>query len=49
MQVGHLSTEQMAAQPCGVINHPAWSLGHLVISADHLGQLLGLESNVPEG
>ena len=40
--VKDLSTEQMAAQPGGVINHPAWSLGHLVISADHLGQLLGL-------
>ena len=47
--VKDLSTEQMAAQPGGVINHPAWSLGHLVISADHLGQLLGLESNLPEG
>ena len=47
--VKDLSTEQMATQPGGVINHPAWSLGHLVISADHLGQLLGLESNAPEG
>ena len=47
--VKDLSTEQMAAQPGGVINHPAWSLGHLVISADHLGRLLGLESNLPEG
>ncbi len=47
--VEDLSAEQMAAQPGGVINHPAWSLGHLVISADHLGQLLGLESNLPEG
>ena len=46
--VKDLSTEQMAAQPGGVINHPAWSLGHLVISADHLGQLLGLDSNLPE-
>jgi hypothetical protein len=47
--VKDLTTEQMAAQPGGVINHPAWSLGHLVISADNLGQLLGLESNLPEG
>ncbi len=47
--VKDLSTEQMAAQPGGVINHPAWSLGHLVISADHLGHLLGLESKLPEG
>ena len=49
MLVRDLSAEQMAAQPGGVINHPAWSLGHLVVSADRLGQLLGLESNLAEG
>ena len=49
MLVKDLSPEQMAAQPNGVINHPAWSLGHLVVSADRLGQLMGLESNLPEG
>ena len=47
--VNDVSPEQMAQQPGGVINHPAWSLGHLVVSADHLGQLLGLESSLPEG
>ena len=47
--VKDLSTEQMAAQRGGVINHPAWSLGHLVVSADRLGQLLGLQSNLPDG
>jgi len=44
-----LSTEQMAAQPGGVINHPAWSLGHLVVASDNLAQLLGLQSNLPDG
>ena len=47
--VKDLSPEQMAAQPCGVVNHPAWSLGHLVVSADYLGQLLGLQSDLPDG
>ena len=47
--VKDVSAEQMAEQPGGVINHPAWSLGHLVMAADGLGQMLGLESNVPEG
>ncbi len=47
--VKDLSTEQMAAQPSGVINHPAWTLGHLVVSANHLGELLGLDSDLPEG
>ena len=47
--VKDLSDEQMAAQSGGVINHPAWSLGHLVVAADHMGRLLGLESTLPEG
>ncbi len=49
MLVKDLSAEQMAEQPGGVVNHPAWSLGHLVVSSDHLGKLLGLESDVPDG
>ena len=47
--VADLTPEQMAEQPHGVINHPAWSLGHLVMSADGLARLLGLESDVREG
>ena len=47
--VKDLSAEQMVQQPNGVINHPAWSLGHLVVSAAGLGSALGLESNLPEG
>ncbi len=47
--VNDVSADQMSEQPGGVINHPAWSLGHLVVSADHLGQFLGLESNLPGG
>ena len=27
--VGDLTPEQMCGQPYGVVNHPAWSLGHL--------------------
>ena len=49
MLVKDLSAEQMAEQPGGVVNHPAWSLGHLVVSSDHLGKLLGLESDLPDG
>ena len=30
MLVKDVSAEQMVEQPGGVINHPAWSLGHLV-------------------
>jgi hypothetical protein len=47
--VGDLSEDQMCAQPHGVVNHPAWSLGHLAVVADHVGKLLGLSSDLPAG
>ena len=47
--VKDVTAEQMAQQPGGVINHPAWSLGHLATSANSLAQLLGLESDSPDG
>ena len=47
--VADLTPEQMVLQPSGVVNHPAWTLGHLVISANGLGRLLGLSPEVPEG
>ena len=47
--VKDVSPEQMVHQPGGVINHPSWSLGHLVVSANRLGQLLGLKSQLPDG
>ena len=47
--VRDLTAEQMVAQPHGLINHPAWSLGHLTLTADHLAVLLGLESQAPAG
>ena len=46
--VGDLSAEQMVSQPDGVVNHPAWTLGHLAQSSDQLGRTLGLESTFPE-
>lgn len=30
-----------AEQPSGVRNHPAWTVGHLVVSADYVAHLLG--------
>lgn len=47
--VADLTPGQMVLQPSGVVNHPAWTLGHLAISANGLGSLLGLASEVPEG
>ena len=39
----------MVGQPNGVVNHPAWSLGHLTVASNQLGDLLGLDSGLPEG
>ena len=47
--VKDVSPEQIVQQPNGVINHPAWSLGHLVTSADSLATFLGLESQLADG
>ena len=47
--VGDLSDDQMCAQPHGVVNHPAWSLGHLAVAADRVATLLGLSSELPAG
>ena len=47
--VGDLSDDQMCAQPHGVVNHPAWSLGHLTVAADAAGRLLGLTPILPAG
>ena len=49
MLVDDISADQLCQQPGGVVNHPAWTLGHLVSSADHLAQFLGKESALPEG
>ena len=47
--VKDLSDDQMCAQPHGVVNHPAWSLGHLAVAADHAGVALGLNAALPAG
>jgi hypothetical protein len=46
--VSDLSDEQMVLQPHGVINHPAWTLGHLAATSNSLAGLLGLESTFPD-
>ena len=47
--VRDLSDDQMCAQPHGLVNHPAWSLGHLAAAADRTAEILGLTSELPAG
>lgn len=47
--VDDLTPDEMVEQPHGVVNHPAWSLGHLVVTADRLAGMLGLGSDVADG
>ncbi len=46
--VRDLSDEQMVRQPHGVVNHPAWLLGHLAAASNQLARMLGLESTFPD-
>ena len=46
--VDDLTDQQMVAQPSGVINHPAWTLGHLGATSDALAGMLGLPATFPD-
>ena len=45
--VRDLSDEQMTRQPHGVVNHPAWLVGHLAATSNQLAKMLGLGSTFP--
>ena len=45
--VKDLTDEQMIQQPHGVVNHPAWTLGHLASAANMVAKQLGKESTFP--
>ena len=41
--------DQMCAQPHGLVNHPTWSLGHLVMAEHSTCKLIGIDTTPPEG
>lgn len=47
--VADVPDEEFAEQPAPGLNHPAWTLGHLVIAADYTLGLLGAKGVAPEG
>jgi DinB superfamily len=44
--VDDIPEEQMTRQPGGVVNHPAWHLGHLAFVANRFATILGCASNM---
>jgi len=46
-QVSDLSDQDMALQPAGVPNHPAWTLGHIIHSCQAMAGELGVEPWLP--
>lgn len=41
--------ERMAEQPEGVVNHPAWTIGHLATGIDMVLGMMGAETVCPAG
>ncbi len=48
MLVDDIPQDQMADQPAGMVNHPAWTLAHLVTGSEFAASLLGLEPSISE-
>ena len=46
-QVADVAAADMVAQPNGVLNHPAWVIGHLTYACQLLGGAIGLPEWLP--
>lgn len=46
-QVADVDEKDMVAQPNGIINHPAWVIGHLTFACQMLGGAIGLAEWLP--
>jgi hypothetical protein len=46
-QVAGLSDEQMAMQPPGVMNHAFWTIGHLCLVFEMIGEVVELSGTLP--
>src|SRR4051794_11615278 len=42
--VADVADERMTCQPKGVVNHPAWTIGHLVFSCQQIGEEIGVKA-----
>ena len=46
-QVADVAAADMVAQPNGIMNHPAWVIGHLTLTCQMLGGAIGLPEWLP--
>ena len=46
-QVADVASADMVAQPNGIMNHPAWVIGHLTVTCQKLGGAIGGSGDVP--
>ena len=46
--VADLDDDQMVGQVGGVVNHPAWTVGHIAYSFELMGSEVGMSSWLPE-
>ena len=46
-QVADVRDADMVAQPNGIINHPAWVIGHLTHACQRLGGVIGVSEWLP--
>jgi hypothetical protein len=47
-QVADVAADEMVVQPNGIMNHPAWVVGHLTYTCQLLGGVIGLSEWLPE-
>jgi hypothetical protein len=45
--LSEIPDERMTEQPLPGVNHPAWILGHLALTADGVGEILGGKRTLP--
>lgn len=48
-QVADVPEGKMAVQAEGVVNHPAWTIGHVLNACQMLGGVIGVEEWLPDG
>src|SRR5262245_53904389 len=46
-QIADVDATDMVAQPNGIVNHPAWVIGHLTFTCEMLGGAIGIPAWLP--